>query len=718
MIFSTPTSRRTRTLTPVVAALLIAACGAGVGCERTDPNQVAIDRASVDLDAQSVAGSNPVFSVKQRSRVFNDVVTSLKPIADGGDAAHAAAATLLIARAKSGLGEIAAAEAADLERQFLASSTVSRALLSQWTSQHATADSLSRYDPSKDLADLDKEIAAKTAETRKLAGDKSTQDAAVADIRAKADAFKAQAKAERNREATIRATAEGKSQVAREEIVRQAVEASRAADALDRKAAEMNAEAAKEAPKSNEIANQIERLEAQVDSLKKAKENIEGRAAAARSQSAKATADASAIGETIKTSLSALASLRENASKPAKDAAARYTEASTLASKTLAGATKEGKTSGQTIVGVSQQSLGDLLATKARSLAVYTSVLGAAAEAKPAIPGAADLAKHAGDAKAELEAAKTEAEAAYEKARSAYLAAGGSAELQAKLKSIAESLERLKAERNKPVELPKPPAPAPKAAETTAAKPAEGGEAKPEAAAAALTPEQEKAVEAAARDVLKKASDAMTAGNLAAFKDLMDLQSDAEKSAFDATMPLALSAKKFDDACVAKYTKGFKALLADSQSPAVKSNPLFQMAGPQLEAAGKTAKLLTADNVAKATVKVVSATKADATLPGDDDTTHIIKVGDAWKIDPGDDARNSAGMMGPMAAMIKGMTSSLDSVTADIGADKFATADDMLTALAAKLMGALNPGGGGGGRPKPPGGSGGGAPKPPPGGGG
>jgi hypothetical protein len=64
--------------------------------------------------------------------------------------------------------------------------------------------------------------------------------------------------------------------------------------------------------------------------------------------------------------------------------------------------------------------------------------------------------------------------------------------------------------------------------------------------------------------------------------------------------------------------------------------------------------------------------------------------------------------------MIKGMTTTIDSVTADIGADKFATADDMLTALAGKLMAALNPGGGGG-RPKPPGGAG--TPKPPPGGG-
>ena len=706
MTFPTPKSCRSRLFTPVVAALLAAACGAMAGCNRTDQEQVAIDTANVQMDAQIVAGANPVYSAKQRARVFNDVVASLKPIADGGDPSHASSATLLIARAKSGLGEIAASDAADVERQFLASSTVTRALLNQWTSQHATAESLSRYDPSKDLADLDREIAGKSAEMTTLTAGKAKQDAAVAAIRARADGFKAEARAQRTREASIRMSAEGKSQTAREDIIRQAVEASRAADALDRQAAELNAEAEKEAPESDEIANQIERLEAQVDSLRKAKENIEGRASAARSQSARAKADASAIGPTIAASLNALAGLRENASKPAKDAAARYSEASALAAKSLAGASREGKTAGQSLLGTSQQSLADVLAAKARSLAIYVRVLDAAAEARPAIPDAADVARRAADARAELESARADAEAAYEKARSAYLAAGGSTELQARLKGVAESLEHLKEERARPPEPPKAPEPAP--AETSAAKPIDGGAAKPESEATALTAEQEHGVEAGARDVLKRASDAMMAGDLAALKDLMDLGSDAEKTAFDATMPLAVAAKAFEEACVARYGKGLKGLLADSRSPAVKSNPLFQMAGPQLDAAGKAARLLAPDNVAKATVKVLSATRADAMLPGDEDPTHIAKVGDAWKIDPGDEARNSAGMVGPMMPMIKGMTTALKSVTTDIGANKFSDADEMLIALAGRLMGAMNPGGGGGRSPPPGGGGGGG----------
>jgi hypothetical protein len=644
------------------------------------------------------------------------VISSLDGVAKSGDASKVAAANLLLARAKSGLGEIAAADAADVERQFVASTTVTRALVDQWNGQHATAASLGRYDPSKDLADLDKAMAEKRAEISKLTGDKAKQDQAVGAIRAQADASRADARAQRDREAGIRASAAGKSQTVKEEIITRAAEASRAADALEKKAAELTAEADKEAPESAEIASQIERLEAQVDSLKKASENITQRAAAAREQSKNAAKEAESVGPAIAASLNALSGLRENAGKPAKDAVQRYSEASGLAGKVGgAGAAREAKAAAGTLLAVSQQSIGDVLSMRVRSLGVYATVLAAAEAATPALPNKADVSKRAAETKAELESVRAEAEAAYEKAKSAYGGAGGGPELQAKLKAVTDALEKLKAERNKPLEAAKPAAPKGEAPEAKPedAKPMEDGEAKPEAAAD-VSAEVREAVETAVRETLTKAAEGVAAGNIGAFRDIVDLQNDAEKSMFDTTMPLALSFKKFDDACVAKYTKNFKTLLAETQATTVKSNPMFQMLAPQLEEAGNQAKAMSPENVAKAKITVVSATKADVSIPGDDETKHFAKTGDAWKIVLSEQERSMAAMAGAMAPMVKGMVSALDEVSGEISAGKYAAADDMLEALATRLMAAMNPGGG---RPRPPGGGGTGPKTSPPGGG-
>jgi hypothetical protein len=664
---------------PFLGALVLSVCTLAA-CERSDPAQDAINTAIDKLEAQSVGGGSALFSDNSRKKTLGEVVSALTSVVSEKDPGKSSAAAVLLSRAKEGLGEIAAKEASETELKFVAETSVTRALVDQWNSQHASAAAASKYDPSKDLAEIDKSIAELNAAAKKREADKAAQERVVAEIQSRAETAHASARKERDREADIRKSGEGQSQTAREQIIRQAVEASRAADALDKQAADLAAEAAKEQPKVAEIASDIDRIHAHIEYLRNSKANIEQRADAARQQSASAQHDADAVGKPITDSLAELAMLRDTASGPASDAQKKFEEAIAAAKKSSTAENKAGANAAQ---GAAQQSLGDLLSVKVRSLTVYLATLEAVAKSVPPAPAAGDAGKKADEVRKELEDARERAKNAYKDAIASYDKAGASQ----KIKDVKEALKKLTEE------APPPPPPAPK---PEAGAPSEHpADSKP--AASALSPEEQKAVETAARDLLKKLSDAVVAANLSAFRDLVVLRDDSQKSAFDGLVGSALNFQKFDAACHAKYGKTFKELAAESKVAGAAGNPM-------IAGAGKLTTLLAPDNVAKATVTVLGPDKADAQIPGDDSATHIVKDGDAWKVDLSQELGMVAAM-GPMLKMLTTVSEAFAQFAADIPGDKYPTADAMLTALNAKLMGAMGgmlPGGGG----PPPGGGG------------
>lgn len=682
---------------PLLGALLFSACALG-GCDGSDSAQEAINKAGEKLEAQAVAGGNAILADGQRRKELNEVVTALNSVLNDGDPGKSGPASVLVARAKSGLGEISAKDASAVEHQFVSTAGVTQSLVDQWNSQHASAAAASRYDPSKDLAELDKSIASQTAEAAKRETDRAAQERIVTEIQARADAARSAAKRERDREAAIRKTAEGQSQTAREEIIRRAVEASRAADALDKQASELVAEAAKEQPKVAEIASDVERLRSHAEYLKGAKANIQQRADAAKQQSASAQRDADAVGKPISESVAELGKLRDAASAPSSEAQKKFEDAAKTAAKAGTSSTvKETKAAASAASGAANQSLGDLLATKARSLSVYAFTLDAVAKTKPAVPGAADAAKKADEVRAELQATRDAAKASYESAKSAYEKVNLTPEIKKKLEEIAKALEAL----HTPPAPPPAPAPAPEGAPADA-KPADAGDAKP---AAAISPEQIKTVEDEVRAALREMATASAAGDSEKVLSHIEVKNDQEKQVLLAALPITKSAKSLDAACTTKWGKDLMGLIQDSKVPAIKANPLFMMMGPLLGKGGGpgASPVMDADAVEKATIKAISPTEAEVTADGAPATTKLKKDGETWKV------TGLGSMLGPMAAqmmpMLKAMNDAFTDAAAGISSGKFASADDMLTELSAKLMGAMG-GMGPGGRKPPTGGGG------------
>ena len=397
-------------------------------CDRADSNQKAMDQATIQLESLFAAGSNPVPSLPYRKDTFNSVVSKLSPIADGSDITRATAASILVSRAKGGLGQIAATDATDLESKFRAQITLVRAQLDQWISQNSTAAALLTFDPAKDIADLDKQAGQKLSEADKRRAEQKAQEGVVAEIKGRADKAQASARAERDREVGIRKQAEGLSQTEREALIQKAAEASRAADAFDKQAANLLADAAQQSPKVAEIANNVEQLERQADSLKKAKEGMLARAGMARTQAEMATKEADAVGVQIKKTLDDLAKIRAAAATPAQEAAKQFTAAATGAKKATTSPVRETKAAASIALGGYEQCLGDLLATKARSLGVYQSSMQSIADAKPAIPGSAEISTKAAEGGQELQEASKAAETAYKDAIDAYTKASAPAE--------------------------------------------------------------------------------------------------------------------------------------------------------------------------------------------------------------------------------------------------------------------------------------------------
>lgn len=692
-------SRRSAALKLVTALAIATVAGS---CDKADMAQKSIDAANVKMESLAAAGSNVVAPAAMRKDAFNKIATELKPIADSGESSQTQAANVLLARAKGGLGEISSKDAAELEYQFLSQITIARAQLNQWISQQSTAASLNAYDPAKDLADLDKQAAAKFAEAGRYQADKAKQEAVVAEISGRAAQARTAAKVERDREAGIRKQAEGMSQTAKEQMITQAAAASRAADGLERQAAELSAEAAKEAPKVDEIANMVDRLQKQVESLKGAKESIQKRAAAAKTHSEQAIGDANTVGAKIKTTLDGLAKIREAAATPAQEAVKQYKAASDASRKAAGTPVREAKTAAMAAQGGYQQCIGDVLATKARSVAVYAATLNAIATATPAIPGVPDAAAKAKAAEAEFDSISKEAEAAYTEARGAFDKTGAAGDLKNRMDAVTKAIDELKDLRSKPAGTlaPAPATEKPVDAKPADAKPAADAGVAPDAATKpALSADDAKAVEGEVRAAIKEIAAASAADDTAKLLSHFDFANDAEKKVIEAALPLKKTITALDAAAQAKYGKPIGDLAKESKSPAIKGNPVL----PMLVAMGKSNAFAALNSDGDTViVKATSATEATVSADGSPAVTKMVKKDGAWKI------TGLGSAMGPMAAqmmpMFKSLSDSFVAVTDSITQDKYADADAMLTDLSAKLMGAMMGGGAPaapGSRPKP-----------------
>lgn len=628
----------------VIVCVVAGAAGfaAGLsGCDRRDAVDEAIKSAEIQLGTVNLAGAMPLPSDSRRKGVYEGVLNTLKGAGGSAGPGQEAAVNMLTGRAHAGLAEIQSGKAAEGESAFLAEIIRARSVLDKWQSQNASADALDVYDPTKDLSDLDKQIEERSREAQDMASKQKAQEQLVSGLRAQAEEVQGRAKTIREQETALRTQARGTAAVSRAALIEQSAERRRAADDLDKQASELLAKASIEAPKVEEFSRQVTRLKTQQDLLRQAQAEIRSRVETSRQNATRAREDAKSAGTEVAQLLTTLATTREGLAGPSDTAVSGYTQA-VAAAKKAASAGKDTKAAAMVAAGSFQQSLADVLATKARGQMSFAGLVQAAADAKPALTGAASWKEKAKAANDQASATVKDAEEAYKSALGMFEGAGAGD----KAKNVSEALKRLLEEKSK----------------------------------ASLDP---KAIEQEVRDAIAARAKLSPED---AMKDVVFKNEDT-KTTMESIAPMTSKLSELRAAAKEKFGKPLEELIKSSENPAIKGNPIL---GGLAGQGGMGLPGMSGDTSSlPIEVQGVSKAKVDFGALGKQEFT---KVDGVWKLNlelPGAMLQQ----MKMMKPMLDGLSGAVDGVATKTKAGEYADADAMLQDLASQVMASAMGGG-------------------------
>lgn len=432
----TSTHRRS-TFSTTGIALLIALSGLAAGCDRDGDARTAIDAANVQLATlDSGLGNAPASA--SRDRVYTEVVSSLSEAASSDRAAYASSANVLLAKAHAGLAESPAATASAIEADSLNRARVLRADLAQWLEMSAIAIAAEKYDPAPEVAALETQIkqisdaiAGLTRAREQIAGRHAA-------LTSEADALAAQSATIRTAigELRIRSTTVSATEAAT--ISEQVREQSRAADALDRKASEILADASPLVPQISEIDLNIAGLNNQTESLRAAQAAATQRGQDAATEANEAHTLANTAAERLDQAVNELNQLREG------DLARAYEQALRSLSSASASARKaatDDRTGSKLAEGAALQQTGDLLWQQAHGLTEHHALMTALANAQPPLPRSGAYDGFAADANTARGEALIKAADAYEQAKNALTSSGARGEASERLERVGRMLD-------------------------------------------------------------------------------------------------------------------------------------------------------------------------------------------------------------------------------------------------------------------------------------
>lgn len=660
-------SRLCRQLAVIV---LLAGAATLPACDRDESASILLSDAAAQLSNVGPSGQAAASSTAKQD-VLRKVLQNLQPLASSNVPSQKAAASILMSQAHAGLAENPAQLAGDLERQALQQVTRLRSALDEYLNAQGQA-AAAIFDPVKQLAQLDADEAQRAEALKTAQAARADVESRLADIKKRAAAAAADAKARQNQAGQLRQQAVGAGGVQAESLLKQAREISRAADALEAQAAELDARAsglASELP-SGEL--EIKRLEKQGELIVESKGQINARAKASQAEAARYKAVAAQAAKDIASVATDLDALRLNElAKAYEESIGGYTKAISTA---RAGLT-DSRAAAQLAAATANQSLGDVHWSRTHGLIAYAETMNAIATAKPALPDAATFADRATAARAALEETRKAATEAYQAAKSAYEAAGSGPESKKAIERLNERLAasilatsggtidlRPKAEEPPPAQPNSDTAPAAAPTETAHAA---GDRSTPEGLIAYL-------IDHAKRDDV----DAMMA--------TMHASDPADEPSLAALRAVAGPTMRLDKALRAKFGKG-----------------LAEITGQQ----GTTAGGLDAAALATMTPEQVSinstGSKATANFPNSPVASQLIKVDNQWFVDYSATTAaqlEKAGVNPAQARAMVGMMANLgpafEALAADVESGKIASEQDFMPAMQRRMMEAM----GGGGR--------------------
>lgn len=652
-------------LRSVLAITLIAGTTLVAGCDRDDSSVILSD-AAAQLSNVGPSGQAPASSTAKQD-TLRKVLQNLQPLASSNAPAVKAAASVLMSQAHAGLAENPSQLAGELERQSLQQLTRLRAGLDRYLSAQGQAIAAA-FDPAKAIAEIDAQEQKRQADLAAAEADRNTFANQIADLRARSQAASTSAKERQNQAGLLRQQATGAGGVQGEALLRQARDVSRDADRLEAEAAELEAKAASvdaETPIRNLA---VQRLQRQGELITQARAEVQARAATAKTEVARSTAEAEQAAKDLSAVAAELDALRSgDLAKAYEESVAGYTKAVSTARAGMA----DSRAAAQLAAATASQSLGDIHWTRTHGLLAYAEVMSAIASAKPAPKDAAAFADRAAAARAQIDEAKKAATEAYQAAKSAYEGAGGGPDSKKAIERLNERLtSNILATSDGSIDL------RPKAEEPAPAEPAPASEPAPAQAAAPdrSTPE----------GLIASLIDAAKREDADAIMAAMHASDPADEPSLAALRAVAAPTMRLDKALRTKFGKGLNQITGQQGSTAGGLDPA-------------TLATITPDQVS------ISATgsKATANFPKSAAATHLIKVDNQWSIDYSATTAAQLQKAGvdpeqarAMVAMVANMGPAFESLAADVESGKIASEQDFLPAMQRRLMEAM----GGGGR--------------------
>ena len=413
-------------------AFAVAAASVTTGCHDQDAAARALNEAEATLAA--LHDSPPPAGFVRST--YQSIRGSLAPALEGGTEAQRSAAQLLTGQSHAGDAELAALDAAGIERESTRRQAQAQTLAGRlYVWRLARADAEGSYDPAAEIASIDEQIAG--AQTDRAAA-QARFDAAQQSL----EALQQQARdgAERARtlraaEATQRDTLLATDGPGRAEAAQRVFEAQREADAADQSVADTEAEIAVAQALAAERARAVAGTERLIELLRASRASLLERETRGTRLAQADRDQASATAAEIEKLLTDLDELRSGALAEAYRSAEQSFQKAASALRGVAG----GGTSAPLWLGATQHAMAEVNKTRAASEIRYASFLEGLSAAGARLPYAGQLdsrAKAAREHAASLDAASRDA---YRSAAGAFQRAARGPQADA-LRALADSL--------------------------------------------------------------------------------------------------------------------------------------------------------------------------------------------------------------------------------------------------------------------------------------
>lgn len=433
------------------------------GCGREDSASRAIAEAKTHL-VTAGAGGSAAAPKDVLEKKFKEAIASLKP-GEGSDSSKALQSAIE-AGALTGQGDAAAGTYRRADARLLASLNKAKARLNLYTDQRALATALEGYDPKADIASFDDQI---NERERELAEAKKAHAANLSKVEAlRADAGEKASRGQSMMQSVgaLRQQLMDAQPVDRAALALQLNTARREAELVMKDSELVDADAARIAPHSGELALLVQQAERQIASLNAAKDRARALAKSRAETSAEAARGAEQTAGEVVESISEVRRVLDEEVKPAFDAAiAKLTQAAGKFAQSRGGADQRLLT---LMNGTAAQAVGSLQREGGESTARVATILEIASKAKPPIAGASEWAQAAQTLREQSKQAFETALEQYEKAKSALDSAGGSGDVKERIEALAARVEQTRIRLGGKA----PEAPAPEAAPEAA--PSEG----------------------------------------------------------------------------------------------------------------------------------------------------------------------------------------------------------------------------------------------------